>query len=156
LCTRVVKDAWHVFNMLYISKSHGLLLPFSCSLHDALFLPDCDDKNRISRYGASLDPPCTWGDMVHYTPKWVWSHCKRVIPPPEELYPTVLHVFWTFGLLKDVQTDQPLFNTAAWCAAKNILLLIQNGYVSDLPGIPLYYIIGYDSKAGHLPIYHCI
>ncbi|KAJ7124709.1 hypothetical protein C8R46DRAFT_1237847 [Mycena filopes] len=50
----------------------------------------------------------------------------------------------------------PLFNTAAWKIAKNILELIKNGYVSDPPGIQLYYCLGFDKKAGGLPIYRCV
>lgn len=49
-----------------------------------------------------------------------------------------------------------LFNKAAWHTAKDILNLIQNGYLSDPPGIALYYTIGTDAKAGNLPLYRCV
>ncbi|KAJ7182091.1 hypothetical protein C8R46DRAFT_1210641 [Mycena filopes] len=62
----------------------------------------------------------------------------------------------TYGPLKDSKTSLPLFNTAAWKIAKNILELIKNGYVSDPPGIQLYYCLGFDKKAGGLPIYRCV
>ena len=58
--------------------------------------------------------------------------------------------------LKDVKTGQPLFNKSAWKSAKNILTLIQGGYLSDPPGITLYYQIGFDSNNGGLPIYRCM
>ena len=58
--------------------------------------------------------------------------------------------------LKDVKTGQPLFNKSAWKSAKNILTLIQGGYLSDPLGITLYYQIGLDSNNGSLPIYRCM
>ncbi|KAJ7037315.1 hypothetical protein C8F04DRAFT_1331804 [Mycena alexandri] len=62
----------------------------------------------------------------------------------------------TWGPLKDGKTGIPLFNSAAWKIAKNILELIKNGFVSDPPGIQLYYCIGFDEKAAALPIYRCV
>jgi hypothetical protein len=35
------------------------------------------------------------------------------------------------------------------------MTLIENGYLSDPPNIPLYTIIGLDKKSGGLPIYKC-
>ncbi len=155
--SRVLKDAWHVFNMLYISRVHGLRYAFANALRDAIFVPDKQDKENITRYLSTLPAPRnSWDYMVRTAPRWVWRHCKRLIPPPELLYPHVSRVFQTYGPLKDAKTGQPLFNTAAWHTAKNILALIQNGYVSDPPGIALYYIIGIDQKAGYLPLYRCM
>jgi hypothetical protein len=37
-----------------------------------------------------------------------------------------------------------------------MLTLIKSGYLSDPPGIALYYQIGLDSKNGCLPIYRCM
>ena len=68
----------------------------------------------------------------------------------------VAKVLHTYGPLKDAMTGQPLFNKSAWKFAKNILTLIKNGYLSDPPGIALYYQIGLDNKNGGLPIYRCM
>ena len=68
----------------------------------------------------------------------------------------VAKVLHTYGPLKYAKTGQPLFNKAAWKSAKNILTLIKSGYLSDLPGIALYYQIGLDNKNGGLPIYRCM
>ena len=135
--SRVLKDPFHVFNMIYIPKGHGLLYDFAHALHDAIFIPDKEDKDRIGAFAASLDPPQTWATFLRYRASFLWKRCKRVIPPPEVLYPMVVKVFHTYGPLKDAKTGQPLFNKAAWKSAKNILSLIQNGYLSDPPGIAL-------------------
>jgi 3'-5' exonuclease len=154
--SRVLKDPFHVFNMIYIPKGHGLLYNFAHALRDAIFIPDKEDKDRISAYAASLDPPQTWAVFLRYCASFLWKHCKRVIPPPELLYPMVAKVFQAYRPLKDGKTGQPLFNKSAWKSAKNILALVQNGYLSDPPGIALYYQIGLDSKHNGLPIYRCM
>ncbi|KAF8989595.1 hypothetical protein BDZ89DRAFT_974680, partial [Hymenopellis radicata] len=112
-----------------------------------------DHKSRIEIWLRSKG--LKWDDMLRYKSKWLWRHCRRTIPPPETLYPLVHDVFHTWGSLKDAKTGAPLFNAAAWQKAKNILELIRNGYVSDPPGVPLYYCIGLDAQAGGLPVYRC-
>ena len=57
--SRVLKDPFHVFNMIYISKACGLLYNFVHAFCDAMFILDKKDKDRISVFPASLDPPQT-------------------------------------------------------------------------------------------------
>jgi hypothetical protein len=154
--SRVLKDPFHVFNMLYISRTHGLRIAFACALRDAIFIPDKEDKQHITAWASLQNPPKTWKDLLHQNSAWLWRHCKRIIPPPELLHPLVASVFRVYGPLKDAKTGLPLFNTAAWGVAKNILDLISKGYVSDPPGIALYSQIGVDAKAGGLPVYRCM
>jgi hypothetical protein len=151
----VVNDALHIFKRIYIPPTHALSVEFARALRDAIFIPDEEDKQRISAYALRLDPPISFDALVRSRPAWVWQRCKRIIPPPEKLYPLVKSVFQTYGSLKDAKTAAPLFNSAAWNSAKNVLKLIQDGYLSDPPNIPLYSVIGIDSKNGGLPIYRC-
>ncbi|KNZ75180.1 hypothetical protein J132_04665 [Termitomyces sp. J132] len=150
--SRVLKDVFHVFNMLYISWTHGLRVAFAQTLCDALFVPHPDDKAHIESWLRMQD--LSWDDMLRFNPTWLWRRCRCTIPPPEILFPLVHDVFMTWGALKDARTQLPLFNDSAWKTAKNILELIRNGFISDPPGIPLYYIIGLDMNG--LPIYRCI
>ncbi|KAJ6612423.1 hypothetical protein B0H10DRAFT_2223152 [Mycena sp. CBHHK59/15] len=152
--SRVLKDAFHVFNMFYISVSHGLRVEFARALRDAIFILDSVDKARIIAWGKRQNPPQDWNTLLRSSSPWLWRHCKRIIPPPEELYPLVAAVFETFGHLKDAKSGLPLFNSSAWAVAKNILELIQKGFLSDPPGIPLYYKLNVD-KFG-LDLYRCI
>jgi hypothetical protein len=55
--SRVLKDAFHVFNMFYLSVAHGLRIEFARALRDAIFIPDAHDKARIVAWGARHDPP---------------------------------------------------------------------------------------------------
>ncbi|GLB45293.1 putative retrotransposable element tf2 155 kda protein type 1-like [Lyophyllum shimeji] len=151
----ILKDPFHLFNQFYISAAHGLLREFATTLRDAIFIPDQADKSRIMAWGQTQSPPKTWNDILFADARWLWRRCKRVIPPAEELYPLVAEVFQKYGPLKDAKSGLPLFNTAAWAVAKNVLELIRKGYLSDPPGIPLYYQVGVDSKTG-LPLYCCM
>lgn len=153
--SRVLKDPFHVFKMLYIPRGHGLRFEFANALRDAIFIPNKDDRNRIETWATSLTPPTTFEKLKQTSSKTLWKHCRRIIPPPELLYPLVRQTFDTFGPLQDAHSGQPLFNKATWHASKNILSLIRDGYLSDPPDISLYTQIGIDKAFGGLPIYRC-
>ncbi|KAG6875262.1 hypothetical protein C0992_004529 [Termitomyces sp. T32_za158] len=153
--SRVLKDPFHVFNMFYISAGHGLLQEFSIALRDAIFIPDSSDRSRIIAWGLAQNPSLSWNELLFTRPHWLWRRCKRIIPPPEELYSLVSQVFQSYGPLKDAKTGLPLFNAIAWATAKNILELVRKGFISDPPGIALFYELGVDVKTG-LPLYRCI
>jgi 3'-5' exonuclease len=153
--SRVIKDAFHVFNMFRLPSNHGLRLEFGRQLRDAIFIPDAKDRLRVNAWGTSQSPPQNFEKIRASRPEWLWRQCRRTIPPPKNLYPLVEQVFRTFGPLKDAATGMPLFNSGSWKTAKHVLDLIRNGFLSDPPGISLYTIIGIDKKAGGLPIYRC-
>ncbi len=152
--SRVLKDAFHLLDMVYISRVHGLRIPFAQAFRDALFIPNIEDKACIETWLRTKN--LEWEDMLRYKSAWLWRHCRRTIPPPEVLYPLVYDVLHTWGPLKDAKTGLPLFNSSAWQTAKNILELVRNGYVSDPPGVTLYYCVGLDAAANGLPIYRCV
>lgn len=127
---------------------------FARALRDAICIPDPTDKARIVAWGARQSPPQDWEMLLRKSPAWLWRHCKRIILPPEELYPLVASVFETFGHLKDaIESGLPLFNASAWAVAKNVLELVQKGFLSDPPGIPLYSHYTFDKFS--LPLYRC-
>ena len=152
--SRVLKDIFHVFQMISISKTHGLRVKFSQALRDAIFLPNPEDKQQIESYLARQSPPLTFEQKLQKNPSFIKKHCKHIVPPPEQLFNVVSALFRDYGPLKDAQTGIPLFNAQAWKTVKNILELIKKGYISDPPGVPLYYIIGVCNKT-NLPIYRC-
>jgi hypothetical protein len=137
-----------------ISKEHGCRRPFARALRDAIFIPDKDDKMRISAYLESTGS--SWEEVLRFNARWLWKRCKRIIPPPELLYPVVKEVFSSYGPLLDSEKKQPLFNAQAWKDAENVLKMIQSGLLSDPYNISLYYQIGVDKKHGNLPLYRCV
>lgn len=153
--SRVLKDVFHVFNMLRLSTMHGLRKEFGRALRDTLFIPDREDRLRISAWAAKLQPPKTFQQLEMSQPAWLHKRCRRVIPPPHKLFPMVQQLLLQYGPLKDASTHLSLFNQQNWKTAKQILELIRQGFISDPPGISLYTVIGIDAKADSLPIYRC-
>ena len=155
LRSRILKDPFHVFNMFYLSTSHPLRAHFTRELRNAIFVPDEVDKSRIDAWGATQNPPQKYLSLWNTSPQWVRERCKHIIPAPVCLRHLVSRIFRTYGPLVDPKTGKPLFTSENWKTAKHVLDLIQNGYLSDPPGIPLYTVVGLDKKAGGLPMYRC-
>ncbi|KAF7776631.1 hypothetical protein Agabi119p4_5024 [Agaricus bisporus var. burnettii] len=154
--SRVLKDPWHMFHMIYLSATHGLRKQFTRELRDAIFIPDQQDRNRIDAWGSTQTPPETYEKLRNASPEWIRKRCRHTIPPPHILYPLVRKVFSTYGPIVDPTTKQPLFSSnSQWKMARNILELIRRGFVSDPPGISLYTQFGIDKQTG-LPMYRCI
>jgi len=151
--SRVIMDVWHAMARIKVSKQHGCCRPFAQALRDAMFIPDQEDKRRVSEYLTDIGS--SWDEVLHTNARWLWKHCKRVIPPPELLYPLVKEVYTIYGPLLDAKTQKPLFNSRAWKDASNVLKAVKAGLLSDPPGVPLYFQIGVDKKHGGLPLYHC-
>ena len=152
--SRVLIDIWHAMARIKVSKEHGCHRPFARALRDAIFIPDKEDKMRISAYLESISS--SWDEVLRFNARWLWKRCKRIIPPPELLYSLVKEVFSSYGPLLDSEKKQPLFNAQAWKDARNVLKVIQSGLLSDPPNIPLYYQIGVDKKHANLPLYRCV
>ncbi|KAJ7587518.1 hypothetical protein C8J56DRAFT_786255 [Mycena floridula] len=112
--SRVLKDIFHVFQLIYIVKTHGLRVTFAQALREAIFIPDLEDKRRMVVYLARQSPPMTWEECLRSKPGLIKKHCRHVVPLPEQLYPVVSAVFKLYGPLKDAATGLPLFNAAAW------------------------------------------
>ncbi|KAG6825060.1 hypothetical protein H0H92_004979, partial [Tricholoma furcatifolium] len=56
------KDTFHVFNMLYISRAHGLCIPFAQALRDAIFVPNPQDKQQIEAW-LTTATSLKWDDI---------------------------------------------------------------------------------------------
>src|SRR5882762_1217014 len=151
--SRVLKDPWHALDMIYIPKNHGLRTEFARAVRDAMFIVNESDKvlveARLKAEGSS------WKEALAVKPKYLWCLVRRTIPPPEQLYELLAGVFKAYGSLKDSVTGLPLFSASAWKSAKNLLKNVQMGYLSDPPGIALYYTVGLDREVGGLPVWRC-
>lgn len=150
--SRVLKDAFHFMDLITVPTHHGLRSAYARALRDAIFIPDEEDRRCLSAHLASIGT--SWDERLQKDAPWLWARCKRVIPPPEQLFLEVAEVYKTFGPLKDAKTNVPLFNDTAWKASRNALKLIEQGFLSDPPDVPLYYPIGVDEKG--LTMYRCV
>lgn len=59
----VLKDVWHLFNMLYLPATHGLWKHFTRELCDAIFIPNEADCHQINCWGATQNPPRRYEEL---------------------------------------------------------------------------------------------
>ncbi|GBE79021.1 hypothetical protein SCP_0202180 [Sparassis crispa] len=148
----VLGDIWHLMDQFKIPLHHGMRRPFARALHDALLLPDPNDKSAIEEVLSSRG--ITWDQMVLWKSDWVWQRVRRLVPPPEILLQRVTDVFDACRPAVDATTRQPLFNEASWEKARNVLENIRLRYYSDPPGVKMYIIDRTDGDG--LTVYRCI
>lgn len=151
--TRVLKDIFHLIEMIPISLKHGLAKEFKRRLRDALFIVDEDDKKLVQERYIIKRKGETWERLLLHRPKWLLRRVRRYVPSPDELYSIVKQLFDTLGPLPCNTTNRPLFDKQSKKYADNVLKYIQTGYVSDPDGIPLYFKVRVDCYG--LPIYRC-
>ncbi|KAJ7664273.1 hypothetical protein B0H17DRAFT_952109, partial [Mycena rosella] len=151
--SRVIMDVWHAMARVRVSKEHGFRLSFGIALRDAILIPVPEDKERIDKYLRTKNS--SWDKELQFNARWLWKRCRRVVPPPKQLYDAVSRVYQLYGPQKDAKTKLPLFNAQAWHDAKNVLKAIHLGLLSDPPGVPLYFQMGIDKRHGNLPILRC-
>lgn len=151
--TRVLKDIFHLMEMLPISLKHGMSKEFKRRFRDALFIIDKNDIKQVEEKYLSKNNDITWDDLMLNKPKWVLRRVRRYVPAPDKLYPVVNELFETMGPSVCSRTGNKLFDEQTRKVARNVLEYIRKGYVSDPIGIPLYYKMGVDSYG--LTIYRC-
>ncbi|KAI7855375.1 hypothetical protein BDC45DRAFT_90850 [Circinella umbellata] len=149
--SRILKDVFHLTDMIKVSRKHGLSKAFSRAFRDTLFVIDKDDKRLVKT--VLENNGTTWEKKLAENPNWIFHRVKRVVPPPEELYPLIKKLFETYGPLRCARTERPLFDFENWRQAKNVLSTIHLGHVSDSPNIRFYFVRGRDKDG--LTLYRC-
>ncbi|GAA5803691.1 hypothetical protein HPULCUR_009174 [Helicostylum pulchrum] len=150
--SRVLKDAFHLLDLIKVSLRHGLSKDFIRQFRDALFVVDTEDKQKVENYLASIGTD--WNTRLVSDPEFIFSRVRRYIPPPEELYPNVKLVFDKYANDLCSRTGLPLFDNEAAATSQRILEEIRQGNVSDVVGGPsLYTEIGEDKNG--LMKYRC-
>ncbi|KAG0161863.1 hypothetical protein DFQ30_005160, partial [Apophysomyces sp. BC1015] len=124
---RILKDIFHLMDMVKVPKRHGLAKEFARRLRDAIFVVDREDRQLVEAYLAAKNT--TWNYMLTAKPAWVLRRVKRVVPPPEELLPVVDNLFKEYGPLICSRTGLPLFDCEAWRQAFHVLEAIRLGHV---------------------------
>ena len=83
--SRILKDAFHVMQMMKVSLKPGMAKEFSTRFRDAIFVIDQED------YLISVDE--NWNTCMVENPAYISERVRRYIPPPRELHEAVLLVF---------------------------------------------------------------
>ncbi|KAG2228193.1 hypothetical protein INT45_009240, partial [Circinella minor] len=149
--SRILKDAFHLMDILKISQKHGLSKVFKRAFRDTLFIIDDGDKELVSN--ILIKQGTTWNKKLAESPDWIFRRVRRVVPPPKVLYNAVKDLFETYGPLLCARTGRPLFDYDNWRQARNILTTIHLGHVSDSSGVPFYFSMGTDKDG--LTLYRC-
>ncbi|KAG2191844.1 hypothetical protein INT47_009991, partial [Mucor saturninus] len=150
--SRILKDAFHVMQMIRVSLKHGMAKEFSRRFRDAMFVVDLEDKRAVSQYLDSIGTD--WESYMVKNPDFILERVSRYIPPPEELFNSVSLLFDYYGPAKCILSGKPLFNEDAWSASKHVLEEIRLGHVSDIANGPVLYTEkGYDKNG--LMKYRC-
>jgi len=154
----VLLDVFHGMQRISrtIKLKHGAARAFFSRLRDAFFLVSKEDVETICAllHEQGLSPEEI--DKMK-NEDWVFflRHCRRAVPAPKELLYRFDRVCSLFGSLEDSKTNEPLFRAETRKKIKSLRAHIEKGCLSDVPGIPLYYVTGKDNRSG-LPTYRCV
>jgi hypothetical protein len=137
LPSRILKDPFHLMDMIKVNLNHGMAKDFSRRFRDCLFVVDPVDKTNVEEYLNSIGS--SWESYLVEKPDFLFERVRRYIPPPDQLLPVVKLFFEKYGPLKCKKTGLSLFNDVAYETANKILKYIELGHISDIQGGPLLY-----------------
>jgi hypothetical protein len=144
LTTRILDDAFHYMDRLIrlLSKKHPAFKAFCHDFSQTIFIRD---KSDVAAVKAILEKNgVSWEYALRAKADAINRRVRRYIPSRHVLVMRLKALFKAyFGF--NSPTDGPLFASSE--AKQMILRLIKTatlGYLSDPPGISLYYIIGKD------------
>ena len=89
--SKILKDAFHIMQMIRVSLKHGMAKDFIRRFRDALFVVDPDDKRKVEEYLVSVGTD--WKTKLLADPKYIFQQVKRWIPPASGLLPVVELLF---------------------------------------------------------------
>ena len=136
----VLGDIFHAIDRVKVPTRHEWRKAFKHALMKAFLEWDFTKLEKVKK--ALLDKGWTeqeFESTLYYKPSFFRKRVPRVALPPAQLYYRVRAVFVTFGNRIDSKTNVPLFNSAAWGKAKNLLNEILESYYSDPPGMDWYF-----------------
>ncbi|KAI7875757.1 uncharacterized protein EV154DRAFT_606811 [Mucor mucedo] len=135
--TRVVKDIFHLMDMIKPYKRHTLYKEFVRRFSGSLFIMDEEDQDIVKK--ALETNGLSWDNKLKYDRTWILKRVRRKVPSPDKLLPTLMSLFLSFGLLKCSKSARTLSDKLAWKQALSVLKTVELGHASDPPGIQLYY-----------------
>lgn len=151
--TRVVKDIFHLMDMIKPYKKHTLYKEFTQRFSESLFVFDEEDKMTVTE--ALRRNSLSWDEKMKYDRTWILKRVRRKVPSPKDLLPVLKSLFLSFGPLKCSKSARTLFDKIAWKQALSVLKTVELGHASDPPGVQMYFKTGKKDKFG-LQLYRCI
>jgi hypothetical protein len=148
---RVLRDPFHVINMIYVPRHHAFARYFRKALSLALFQYHPEDLQKVKE--ACERKGLKWEAVLRYRRKYLNRRVRRLIPKPAVLAARIKRVFDFYGRQSDPKTKKPLFNADAKRKADSIVASALAGEISDPPNVQLYTVKSTDPDG--LPIYSC-
>ncbi|KAG2192557.1 hypothetical protein INT47_012781 [Mucor saturninus] len=135
--SRVIKDVFHLMDLIKTPSNHGLQVEFSRRFRDVLLVLDAEDKTKVEKV-LKENMGTTSDEKMKYDSDWIWKRVKRRVREPCSLFTQLKTLFLTFGPMKCSVTGSALFDHVAWNQVANILHSVNLGHVSDPPDVVLY------------------
>jgi hypothetical protein len=135
----VIGDGFHYTDRIKIPIHHAYKKGYHVALREAVF---AWDPIKLAEVKASLRSDgiddAAIEAMMYYNVDYFRQRVPRIILSPSKLYWRVRGVLELYGIMVDPKTGKTLFNDNAWKIAKNLLMEILDGNVSDPPGMSFY------------------
>lgn len=81
--SRILKDVFHLMDILKISQKHGLSKIFKRAFRDTLFIIDDSDKELISN--VLIKQGITWNKKLAESPDWIFRRVRRTFQSLEKM-----------------------------------------------------------------------
>jgi hypothetical protein len=147
---RIKLDAFHAMQRISrtLPKQHAAYGTFLGCLREAMFSLDAVEMSAVREFLTSNPTSCAANvysgvtpveAAIHMSSRKLHSRLKRVIPPPAVLRANLENLRAVFEGIIDSKTKQPLFSSRSKAAFSDLLVHVDKGCLSDLPGAELYY-----------------
>lgn len=141
--SRVLDDAYHFMDRLLrlLSKKHPAFKEFAHLFSETIFIRDGEDEAQVR---AVLERKgIRWEYAIRALKPALHRRIRRYIPAPEKLVRDLLVLFTCFQDICDAD-GKKFFSKDARKQAAALIETARLGFLSDLPGLALYYLVGRD------------
>ncbi|KAJ7151286.1 hypothetical protein C8R43DRAFT_951101 [Mycena crocata] len=146
LPTRVLDDAFHFMDRLLrlLSKKHSAFKAFAHDFSEAIFIRDKSDEDAVravlEKHGVD------WEYAKRAKSKALNQRIRRYIPRRQALLKRLETLFDAYADMQcsTKKSKGSFFSDEAKEMVKHLLDTVRKGYLSDPPGISLYYLKGKD------------
>jgi hypothetical protein len=158
LPSRVLDDAMHFMDRLLrlLPKKHTVFRAFARDFSEAIFIRNKEDETRVRQVleAKKID----WDYTLRAHSAAINRHVRRFIPSRKLLAKRLEALFNAYkGIICSTASGKghrPFFSKDAIEMADRLLDTAHRGFLSDPPGISLYYQMGIDKDG--LPLYRTV
>ncbi|KAJ7066294.1 hypothetical protein C8F01DRAFT_1228372 [Mycena amicta] len=145
LATRVLDDAYHFMDRLLrlLSKKHPAYKEFAHLFSETIFIRHGEDETKVRE--ILKQKGINWDYAIRAKKAALHRRIRRYIPAPEKLVRDLLVLFSCFQDIRDAD-GKKFFSKEARKQAAALIETARLGFLSDPPGLAVYYWIGCDKN----------